>query len=104
MNTFEAVAREWYLRYSPNWAASHSKTVLRRLEKDIFPWMGDRAISEITAPELLAVIRQVEGRGALETAHRELNICGQVFRYLVATGRAERDPSRDLQGALPPQD
>lgn len=101
-NTFEAVAREWYLRYSPNWAASHSKTVLRRLEKDVFPWMGDRAISEITAPELLAVIRQVEGRGALETAHRELNICGQVFRYAVATDRAERDPSRDLQGALPP--
>lgn len=101
-NTFEAVAREWYLRYSPNWAESHSKTVLRRLEKDIFPWMGDRAISEITASQLLAVIRQVEGRGALETAHRELNICGQVFRYAVATGRAERNPSRDLQGALPP--
>lgn len=101
-NTFEAVAREWFLRFSPNWAESHSKTVLRRLEKDIFPWMGDRAIAEVTAPELLAVIRQVEGRGALETAHRELNICGQIFRYAIATGRAERDPSRDLQGALRP--
>lgn len=101
-NKFEVVAREWFLRYSPNWAASHSKTVLRRLEKDIFPWMGDRPIAEITAPELLAVIRNVEGRGALETAHRELNICGQVFRYAVATGRAERDPAGDLRGALPP--
>jgi integrase len=101
-NSFEVVAREWYMRYSPSWAASHSKTVIRRLEMDIFPWLGDRAIAEIAAPELLAVIRQVEGRGALETAHRELNICGQVFRYAVATGRAERDPSRDLQGALPP--
>jgi integrase len=101
-NSFEVVAREWFLRYSSNWADSHSKTVLRRLEKDIFPWMGDRPISEITAPELLAVIRNVEGRGALETAHRELNICGQVFRYAVATGRADRDPSGDLRGALPP--
>jgi integrase len=101
-NSFEVVAREWFIRYSPNWAESHSKTVLRRLEKDIFPWLGDRAIAEITASELLAVIRQVEGRGALETAHRELNICGQVFRYAVATGRAERDPSGDLRGALPP--
>jgi integrase len=101
-NSFEVIAREWYLRYSPNWADSHAKTVIRRLEKDIFPWMGDRPIAEITAPELLAVIRQVENRGALETAHRELNICGQVFRYAVATGRAERDPSGDLRGALPP--
>lgn len=102
VNSFEVVAREWFNRYSQNWAKSHSKTVLRRLEKDIFPWMGDRPIAEITAPELLAVIRQVEERGALETAHRELNICGQVFRYAVATGRAERDPSGDLRGALPP--
>ena len=101
-NSFEVIAREWFNRYSPGWAASHSKVILRRLERDIFPWMGDRAIAEITAPELLAVIRQVEGRGALETAHRELNICGQVFRYAVATGRAERDPSGDLRGALPP--
>jgi integrase len=101
-STFESVAREWYLRYSPTWAESHSKTVLRRLEKDVFPWMGQRDISEIMAPELLDVIRRVEGRGALETAHRELTICGQVFRYAVATGRAERDPSQDLRGALPP--
>lgn len=101
-NSFEVVAREWFGRYSANWAQSHSKTVLRRLERDIFPWLGSRPIAEITAPELLAVIRKVEGRGALETAHRELNICGQVFRYAVATGRAERDPSGDLRGALPP--
>lgn len=101
-NSLEVIAREWFNRYSQNWAVSHSKTVLRRLERDIFPWIGDRAISEITAPELLAVIRQVEGRGALETAHRELNICGQIFRYAIATGRAERDPSGDLRGALPP--
>ena len=101
-NSFEVIAREWFGRYSPNWAESHCKTVIGRLERDIFPWLGDRPIAEITAPELLAVIRQVEGRGALETAHRELNICGQVFRYAVATGRAERDPSGDLRGSLPP--
>jgi integrase len=101
-NSFEVVAREWFGRYSANWAQSHSKTVMRRLERDIFPWLGSRPIAEITAPELLAVIRKVEGRGALETSHRELNICGQVFRYAVATGRAERDPSSDLRGALPP--
>lgn len=102
VNSFEVVAREWFVGYSGNWAESHSKVVMRRLEKDIFPWLGDRAIAEIKAPELLEVVRRVERRGALETAHRELNICGQVFRYAVATGRAERDPSRDLRGALPP--
>jgi integrase len=101
-NSFETTAREWFIRYQPTWAESHSKTVIRRLEKDIFPWLGDRAISEITAPELLAVLRNVEGRGALETAHREMTICGQVFRYAVATGRAERDITYDLRGALPP--
>jgi integrase len=101
-NAFEPVAREWFLRHSPNWAESHAKTVIRRLEMDIFPWLGNKAIAEITAPELLGVIRKVEGRGALETAHRELNICSQIFRYAVATGRADRDPSGDLRGALPP--
>lgn len=101
-NSFEVIAREWVQKYSPNWAESHTKTVIRRLERDIFPWLGDRPISEVTAPDLLAVIREVERRGALETAHRELNICGQVFRYAIATRRAERDPSGDLRGALPP--
>jgi integrase len=102
LTSFEVIAREWFNRFKGSWADSHSKVVIRRLERDIFPWLGDRPIAEINAPELLAVIRQVEGRGALETAHRELNICGQVFRYAVATGRAERDPSGDLRGALPP--
>lgn len=101
-NTFEGIAREWYLRFSPGWSPSHSKTVIRRLEADLFPWLKHRSVSEITATELLAVLRKVEERGALETAHRELQICGQVFRYAIATGRAERDISADLRGALPP--
>ncbi|TAM01410.1 MAG: DUF4102 domain-containing protein [Paraburkholderia sp.] len=101
-NSFEVVAREWFARQSPGWAQSHADKIIQRLEKDIFPWLGIRPISEITAPELLTVIRRIEERGAKDTAHRALQNCGQVFRYAVATGRAERDPSADLRGALPP--
>ncbi|HYW91863.1 MAG TPA: integrase arm-type DNA-binding domain-containing protein [Gammaproteobacteria bacterium] len=101
-NSFEAVAREWYAKHSPNWSANHGDRIIRRLERDIFPWLGGKPIADITAPQLLEVIRRIEQRGALETAHRALGNCGQVFRYAVATGRAERDPSGDLRGALPP--
>jgi integrase len=101
-DSFELLAREWFAKYSPNWAASHTDRILRLLERDIFPWMGDLPISGITAPGVLAVVRRIEGRGALDTAHRALGTCGQVFRYGVATGRAERDPTGDLRGALPP--
>lgn len=101
-NTFEAVAREWHAKFSPSWVVSHSGRILRRLEKDVFPWIGSRPIREIMAPELLETLRRIEARGALETAHRALQNCGQVFRYAVATGRADRDPSGDLRGALPP--
>ena len=101
-NSFEVVAREWYARHAPNWAAGHGDRILRRFERDIFPWIGGRPIADVTPPMLLRVIRRIENRGALETAHRALANCGQVFRYAVATGRAERDPSGDLRGALPP--
>lgn len=101
-NSFEVVGREWFAKYSPTWASNHGDRTIRRFERDIFPWIGSKPIAEITAPELLAVIRRIESRGALETAHRALGNCGQVFRYAVATGRAERDPSGDLRGALPP--
>ncbi len=103
-NSFEVIAREWYAKFSPNWAEHHGDRIIRRFERDIFPWIGGRPIAEVTAPELLAVLRRIESRGALETAHRALGNCGQVFRYAVATGRAERDPSADLRGALPPTD
>jgi integrase len=102
--SFEAVAREWFAKFAPSWAESHSDKIMRRLERDVFPWIGARPVREITAPELLAVLRRIETRGALETAHRAHQNCGQVFRYAVATGRAERDPSADLRGALPPAD
>jgi integrase len=100
--TFEIIAREWYAKFSPSWAPSHAKTTIRRLELFIFPWLGDRPIKTITAPELLIALRRIEAKGALETAHRVKQVCGQVFRYAIATGRAERDPSGDLRGAIPP--
>jgi integrase len=100
-DSFEAIAREWHTKFAPGWVASHGDRILTRLEKDLFPWIGKRPIAEIKAPDLLAVLRRVESRGALETAHRAMQNCGQVFRYAVATGRAERDPTGDLRGALP---
>jgi integrase len=99
--SFEVVAREWLAKFSPGWVASHADRIVRRLERDLFPWLGARPIAEIKAPELLAVLRRIESRGALETAHRAMQNCGQVFRYAVATGRVERDPTGDLRGALP---
>jgi integrase len=101
-NSFEVVAREWFAKYGATWAANHGDRILRRFERDIFPWIGGRPISDVTAPDLLAVLRRIEGRGALDTAHRALGSCGQIFRYAVATGRCERDPSGDLRGALSP--
>lgn len=100
-DTFEVIAREWHSRFTPTWTIGHAGTIIDRMERDLFPWIGKRPIAEIKAPELLAAMRRVESRGALETAHRIRTIGGQVFRYAVATGRAERDISVDLKGALP---
>ncbi|WP_321934420.1 tyrosine-type recombinase/integrase [Paraburkholderia sp. J8-2] len=101
-NSFEVIAREWFARFEPTWAETHSSKIIQRLEKDVFPWLGARPVAEINAPELLTVLRRIEGRGALDTALRTKQNCGQIFRYAVATGRAERDPSGDLRGALAP--
>lgn len=101
-NGFEVIAREWHSKFSGSWSPSHAETTLRRLELDVFPVVGSKLIGEVKAPELLAMLRRIESRGALETAHRVRTICGQIFRYAVATGRAERDPAADLKGALAP--
>lgn len=101
-NSFEMIAREWYTKFSTKWSASHGERILRRLEKDIFPWIGKRPIAEINALELLNVLRRMENRGAIETAHRAKQNCGQIFRYAIATGRTDRDPSADLKDAIPP--
>lgn len=101
-NSFEAVAREWHGKFSKNWADSHASKIMGRMENDLFPWIGSRPVAEIKAPDLLRCLRRIESRGALETAHRVLQNSGQVFRYAIATGRADRDPSADLRGALAP--
>jgi integrase len=101
-NTFERVTREWFAKFQPNWTASHGDRIIRRFELDVFPWLGSRPIREVEPQELLTVIQRIESRGAVETAHRALQNCGQVYRYAVATGRAIRDISGDLRGAIPP--
>jgi integrase len=101
-NSFEVVAREWFDKRVGGWSKTHSKTVIDRLEKDVFPWIGKHPISLITTPEVLKVLHRVEERGAVETAHREKGIISQVFCYAIATSRAERDPCGDLKGALKP--
>jgi integrase len=99
-NSFEAIAREWLIRQAPKISAKHVEKVLGRLEKNLFPWIGDKPIAELTAPGLLNTLRRVEDRGAIHTAKRLLQYAGQVFRYGIATGRCERDIAADLRGAL----
>jgi integrase len=101
-NSFKFVALEWLAKNRPRWAASHADKIENRLENDLFPWLGNRPVAEILPIDVLKVIRRIEGRGALDTAHRALQNCSQIFRYSVATGRATSDPCRDLRGALPP--
>ena len=103
VNGFEAVAREWHATiHLGQVSAGHAARTLIRLEQDVFPWLGGLPVGEIKAPQLLQAMRRIEARGAIETAHRALQACGQVFRYAIATGRAERDPTPDLRGALKP--
>jgi integrase len=99
-NSFEFVTREWHSKQKDTWSKSHADRTIERFEKNAFPWLGKRNINEITAPELLEVLRRIEKRGALDTAHRTHQQCGQIFRYAIATGRAERDIAADLKGAL----
>ncbi len=102
-NSFEQVAREWFVKFQPTWVEGHASKIIRRLERHVFPHIGERPISEIEPPEILEkVLRRIESSGTLETAHRAKQNIGQVFRYAVATGRATRDQTADLKGALPP--
>lgn len=99
---FEFVAREWYLKNCQRWSPNYQELVIGRLKNYIFPWLGSCQIAEISPSQLLDVLRRIESKGILETAHRVYQICGQIFRYAVATGRASRDPIGDLRGALLP--
>ncbi|MDR3158748.1 MAG: integrase arm-type DNA-binding domain-containing protein [Zoogloeaceae bacterium] len=100
-NSFETVAREWFEQWKADKAEGHARTAIARLEQNVFPYMGGSVIADIKAPEVLAVLRRIEERGIIETAHRVKTVISQVMRYAIATGRREeRDPCPDLKGAL----
>lgn len=101
-NSFEVICREWLEHKRSTVALAQYTKALARLEKDVFPWMGGRPIVEITAPEILTVLRRIDDRGARYTAHKAKSEISQCFRFAIATGRAERDPCPDLRGAIPP--
>jgi integrase len=101
--TFEHVAREWLSTvHEAKVSPGHAERTRIRLEQDAFPWIGRRPIGELEAPEVLECLRRVEARGAIETAHRIKDACGQVFRYGVAIGACQRNPAADLRDALRP--
>lgn len=100
--SLKAIGREWYSKHSGDWSDKQKLRVENRLEKDVYPFLGNKDINTIKAPELLMVLKRLESRGVLETAHRVRGICSRIFRYAIATGRCERDPAADLIGAIPP--
>ena len=99
--SFESQARQWHEARSPRWSGIHAGRVLRDLERDALPWIGKKPIASLSAADLKPVLARVRDRGAIESAHRLLQIIGQVFRYAVAGGFAERNPATDLKGWLP---
>jgi integrase len=101
-NSFEAVAREWHAKFTKELSPSHAARNLRRLEAHVFPHLGNRPTMELEPPEVLGVLQRIESAGNIETAHRVKSIIGQVMRYAVVTGRAKRDPTQNLRGAIPP--
>lgn len=99
-NDFAAVASEWLDKVKPSWAAVYHSDTKKRFKAFVFPYIGARAIAGITVPEVLTLLRRIEARGTMVTAHKVLRACGQVFRYGIITGRCERNPAADLRGAL----
>ena len=100
-SNLETLAREWHKQQTLKWSVGYSVKILRSLERDLLPYLGALPVTDITPPQLLSVLRRVEARGATESAHRLKQVVGSVFRFAVATGRAERDITPDLKGALP---
>lgn len=101
-NTFETLAREWHANKLETWQSRTATNVLHRLEKDVFPLIGKQPIADIRAPVMLDVLRQIEKRGALDMAKRQMQVCGQIFRFAIASGKAEINPVPNLRGALKP--
>lgn len=102
-NSFETIARDWYkhMQGKKEWSAEHATTIMNRMEKDIFPWIGVKPITEVTAKEIKAILDRVRSRGVIETARRDLTIMGQVYRYAIMTDRADYDISAGFRGYLP---
>jgi len=101
-DTFEAVAHEWYATRAASWVPAHGERIMRRLERDVFPWIGRKPIASVQAPDVLAILRRIQARGAIETAHRALTNIGQVIRYGIATGRTQADVTHKLGESLTP--
>lgn len=99
-STFEALAREWHDTKVPGWSTSHADTTMKRLVKNVFPWIGRRPLIDINAPELLATLRRIETRGAIDTTHRVQGLISEIFRFAIATGRALTNPASELGAAL----
>lgn len=100
--TFEVMAREWHDKFRSQWTEAYGAKILRRLEHDVFPWIGKEPIRQLGAQDIFKILTIAASRGVIDSAHRLRGTCGMVFRYAVATGRADRDPTHDLIGALPP--
>lgn len=100
--SFRDVALEWHGKQLVEWSEGHATRALRQLERDLFPWIGERAIDTIEPTELLATLRKIEERGAFETADRGLMLCRQIWRYAIATGRTQRDVTYGMKDALTP--
>lgn len=98
-NSFEAVARQWWKDWRSTRTERHAEYVLRRLEADVFPVIGNKPVTDITTPLLLMTVKKIEARGALDIAKRALQTCGQIMRYAVAHGLAERNPAADVKPA-----
>lgn len=99
-NTFKVIALEWHAIKKTGWSESHTETTMERMEKNLFPWLGARPLSDIEAPEILVTLRRIEARGAIDTTHRVKSILSNVFRYAIATNRASRNPAADVGVAL----
>ena len=99
-NTFEVVAREWIAKNTPTWSAANTKKVTSIFEKNIFPWIGGKPITNITSQDLLETLKKIDERGASHTSHRALSDCNRVFRYAAVTGRVQKQPLRQPQGSL----
>lgn len=103
MNNFEAIAVEWHKKQAPTWTAQYTKVLKRRLEKNLFPFIGSIPVNEVTAPDLLRTLKKIEARGAIDLTHRMHQVASQILRYAIATKRAEKDVSADLRGAFQTQ-